>query len=1283
MRYDRLNVLTGWSVWIIATIVYLLTIEPTASFWDCGEFIASAYKLEVGHPPGAPLFMLLARFLMIFATPETAAIAANSLSALSSSFTILFLFWSITHLARRFTGGFTKEPSSSERLAVLGSGIVGALAYTFSDSFWFSATEGEVYALSSLFTAAVFWAILKWEKNADEPSSTRWIILIAYLMGLSIGVHLLNLLAIPAMALVYYFRKYEFSIKGLVITGVFSIALLGLIQVGVIQGVIQLAGSFEQYFVNVMGLPFNSGIFTYLILLVALLSALVWYSRKQGWWAVNTFVLSIAMVLIGYSSFTTIVVRSSANPPMDENDPENFFQLLKYLNREQYGDRPLATGQYWGSPLDIEDSYHDGGATWVKSFSVKEQRGARDVRVKSFKSESSAISFLENSKNDRYRIVEEYINSGEKKGTVSNYDSDFTMKFPRMYSSESRHIKEYRRWSNYKGYNEGQSFTSPLMDGELSRQGFIMHLQQDVFGGTLSKAELTRTLKRLFSEYGLPWDGTFEIRSKSEVLVRDPGTGGMRLAPLDDPRAVDALSEMIVANLEQGLDRGKEYVKRLNQEKKYYESMAGRAKDYTQQQQALAGLNGVLEKLQPTSGENLRYFVDYQIGWMYLRYFMWNFAGKQNDTQGHGDFQNGNWLSGVDAIDELRIGSRDTLTQEMSENKGLNKFYYLPLLLGLIGLIFQIVRDPRGASIVGILFFMTGLAIVVYLNQTPMQPRERDYAYVGSFYAFAMWIGLSVFALFEAARRSEVMTHIKGFGLPLGAGVIFYVLETVSGMPNYLSLSILLMTFAAACFYAIAHVSRMLGLNENARAITIVVVTLFVPILMASEGWDDHSRAHRTTGVAFAKNYLASLAPNAILFTNGDNDTFPLWYAQEVEGFRTDVRVCNLSLLNTDWYIDQMRRRAYESAPLPIKMSEEQYRQGTRDIVLLQPSKTNEYFDLKDAMTLALDEDNVKSFGSKKYAQFPSSSFSIPVDSASVVEMGIVSKENAGSIVDAVEWTIVDGQGNIPQYVLKNQLAVLSMLANNNWERPVYFAVTTGGDAYIGLQDYFRLEGLAYRLVPIKYGKNSNPNVIGGIETDLMYENVMDKWFWGGMDDLEHGIYMDENNRRMVTNVRLQMANLADALIEEQDPRRALEILNELLIGTPKENVPYTRVLMPVVEAYSQLASSDSLLSPNTISLTTEEHESALEQAHSLLEDLFAQQEEVIDYALSLSPNYYSAMTSEIDLAMQVNDRLVRVFKYYHPNDPLVDELDARLGEMEESVDKYERRIVELGFIEF
>lgn len=1283
MRYDRLNIITGWTVWAVATIVYMLTVEPTASFWDCGEFIASAYKLEVGHPPGAPLFMLLARGLMVFATPEWAAFAANSLSALSSSFTILFLFWSITHLARRFSGGFTKEPTSAERWAILGSGAVGALAYTFSDSFWFSATEGEVYALSSLFTAAVFWAILKWENEADEPGATRWIILIAYLMGLSIGVHLLNLLAIPAMALVYYFRKYEFSWKGLVITGVASIALLGFIQIGLIQGVIKLAGDFERFFVNSMGLPFNSGIFAYLILLIALIAALVMYSRKRGWWALNTFVLSIAMVLIGYSSFTTIVVRSSANPPMDENDPENFFQLLKYLNREQYGDRPLLTGPYWDSPMDIEKQYSDGGATWVKSFSVKQQKGTRDVRIKSFKREVTALNFLSESKNDRYRIVEEYINTGEKKGTVSNYDADYTMLFPRMYSSDSRHVKEYRIWSNYKGYNEASRFTSPLVDGQMSQSGFMLHLQKDILSGTLSEAVLGRTLKRLFADYGQRWDGEFEIRSKNEILVRDPQTGGMRLAPLDDPRAVDALTQMITDRLAQGLDRGKGFVKRLNQEKRYYEATAARAKDYTEQQQALASLDKVYDKLQPTLGENLRYFMDYQVGWMYLRYFMWNFAGKQNDTQGHGDFQSGNWLSGVDAIDALRIGSRDTLTQEMAENRGLNKFYFLPFLLGLIGLIFQISRDPRGAGTVGLLFFMTGLAIVVYLNQTPMQPRERDYAYVGSFYAFAMWIGISVFALFDAARRSDWMSHLRGFGFPLGVGVLFYLLEHLGGTPHSLSLSILFMTLAGALLYGIAHASRFMGLNENSRALTLGGIILLVPILMASEGWDDHNRSHRTTGVDFAKNYLESLAPNAILFTNGDNDTFPLWYAQEVEGIRTDVRVCNLSLLNTDWYIDQMKRRAYESAPLPIKMSEEQYRQGTRDIVLLEPPSSPGFVDLKEALRTALDDDIQKNYGEKRYPYFPTNKFSLPVDSARVVALGIVNADEASTIVDALEWTVLDGQGEPLQYILKNQLAVLSMLANNDWERPVYFAVTTGGDSYIGLQDYFRLEGLAYRLVPIKYGENPNPNLIGGIESDVMYENVMENWSWGGMDDLEHGIYMDENNRRMVTNVRLQMANLADALIDVNDPQRALEVLDKLLRVTPQENVPYTRVLMPVVEAYAELASADSLLSPNANSLDDTQRKASLDKAQELLQALFKQQEELIEFALSLDAEYFTAMTSEIDLALQVNDRLIRVYKYYHPEDPIVDQLDARLGLMETQIENYEKSIVELGFMEF
>ena len=1281
MSFKRLNILTGWSVWLIATVVYLLTVEPTSSFWDCGEFIASAYKLEVGHPPGAPLFMLLARSFMVFASPETAALAANMLSAFSSSFTILFLFWSITHLARRFYGGFTNKPSQSESIAILGAGTIGALAYTFSDSFWFSATEGEVYALSSLFTAAVFWAILKWETVADESGSSRWLILIAYLMGLSIGVHLLNLLAIPAIALVYFFKKYEYSHQGLALTVAISIVLLGLIQIGVIQGIIQFAAKFELFFVNSMGFPFNTGIVSYLILLLALIAGVVYYSRQKGWWAVNTLALSVAMILIGYSSFTTIVVRSSANPPMDENDPENFFQLLKYLNREQYGDRPLAMGQYWDTPLNLEKQYKDGSATWVKSYSIKEQRGARDKRIKSFKSELAALNYIKEQANEKFRIVEEYVNSGEKKGSVPNYDSKYTMYFPRMYSSDSRHVKEYRRWSNYKGMNEYLKYTSPLVDGEMTKLQFIMHIDNDVLSGNLTKPELERTLKRLFNSYGQRMGDDYQVRSATEIVVRDPNSGSMKLAPLTDARSKEALTDLIVSQLESGLDYGKPYVKRLNSQKRYYEHMAGNAKDYQSQQSALAGLDNTLEKLQPSMGENLRYFSDFQMGWMYFRYFMWNFSGKQNDIQGHGGFLNGNWLSGIDPIDELRLGNRSELTQEMKDNKGLNKFFYLPLILGLIGLVFQTIRDPRGAGIVGLLFIMTGIAIVVYLNQTPMQPRERDYAYVGSFYAFAMWIGLSVIALFDVARKSNLINLGKGFALLVGAGLIFFIIETASGTPNYLSLSILFMTLVAAVLYAIAYGLKEAKLDENLRSFTIVGLLLLVPFLMAFEGWDDHTRAHRTTGVDFAKNYLNSLAPNAIIFTNGDNDTFPLWYAQEVEGVRTDVRVCNLSLLNTDWYIDQMRRKAYESEPLPIDMTEEQYRQGTRDVVLLRPS--SDYVNINDAFKIALDDNSVETFGTKKYPYFPSNKFSIPVDSEHVKTLGFMDEEEMSQIASEVKWTISDADGQPLQYVLKNQLAVLSILANNNWERPIYFAVTTGGDSYIGLQDYFRLEGLAYRLVPIKYPQNTNPNIIGGIETDLMYTNVMENWEWGGMDDLENGIYMDENNRRMVTNVRLQMSNLSEALIDENDPKRALDILDEVLRRTPQANVPFTRVLMPVAESYIKIANADTNLTSYADILSEEDRMRALDVAKELTEALFVQAEETITFSLSLTPEYYGAMEEDRQLSLQVCDRLQRVLKYYHPNDEYVDELKSRIDTIESNIENYQRMIVDLGSINF
>ena len=1289
MRFDRLNNVTGWAVWALATVVYFLTVEPTASFWDCGEFIASAYKLEVGHPPGAPFFMLLARFLMIPMSPESAAMAANGLSVLSSSFTILFLFWSITHLAKRLSG--QDQPEGGSAVAVLGAGVVGALAYTFSDSFWFSAVEGEVYALSSLFTALVFWAILKWENVADQPGSAKWIILIAYLMGLSIGVHLLNLLAIPAIALVYFYRNHEFSWKGLVLTGVVAVVLLGFVQEALIKGAVQLAGSFELFFVNDLGMPFNTGALVYLALLVGALVALIVLSHRKGWWAVNTLTLGMAMVLLGYSSFATIMIRSAANPPMDENDPENLFALLSYLSREQYGDRPLATGQFWDTPTALDKPYLDGEPAWVKSYSVMKKRGPVNRRVKSFKGEYAAEQFVEANQGEKYFIVEEYVDSGEKRGSKPNYNSDFTMLFPRMYSSTGTHIAEYKKWSNYKGFNSPTYYTSPLLDTPMTRPEFKAHVETQVLGARMDKPELERVLRRLFADYGQRFDTDFELQSKDVLLVRNPETGQMNSAPLSNPQMRTSLSGYIVDQLDRGLDYGKGYVQRLERSKRAQEDdlrrLTQRANQTRSQDdirralQAEGRLTNTLEELVPTQGENLRFFTDYQMGWMYFRYFFWNFIGKQNDVQGHGDFMDGNWLSGVNFIDAERLGSRDTLTQAMTENRGWNRFFYLPLILGLIGLAFQAFRDPKGASVVGLLFLMTGLAIVVYLNQTPLQPRERDYAYVGSFYAFAMWIGLGVMALFEAARRPEVKAHMQGLALPLVAGVVFFVMETLAGGSHALSFSVLFMGIVAAALYAISWALGKTSIGEPVRAGVVVALTAIVPLIMASEGWDDHSRARRRTGVDMAKNYLNSLAPNAIIFTNGDNDTFPLWYAQEVEGIRTDVRVCNLSLLNTDWYIDQMRRRAYESAPLPIMMDEEKYRQGTRDVVLVE--RKSQPVDLLEAMALTLDDANLQQFpGQKGYFSLPSNTFRIPVDSAAVVKSGLVSEEEVPYLVDAVEWTLSNGSGTTPSYITKNHYAALNMIANNQWERPIYFAVTTGPESYLGLQEHFRLEGLAYRLVPLKYPKNENPNILGSIGTDIMYENVMDKWVWGNMDDVEHGIYMDENNRRMVTNVRLQMSNLAETLLKEKDPVRALAVLDQLVKATPKENVPYSRVMMPVAESYLQLA-GDENVAPNTVGLSDEDRAHAWDMAQEVTNHFMRMQEEQVAYITSLDAEYYLAAERDLQFALQIGDRLVRVMKYFHADAPEAKALEGRLTEMEAVVETYERNLVDLGDYEF
>ncbi|MEO8733167.1 MAG: DUF2723 domain-containing protein, partial [Flavobacteriales bacterium] len=985
MNYKKLNNLTGWAVFVVAAFTYLSTIEPTASFWDCGEFIATAFKLEVGHPPGAPLFMLLARTVSAFVSIPHVPIAVNCLSAIASAFTILFLFWSITHMALKMATRIGDEALTTGKIiAILGSGLVGALAYAWSDSFWFSAVEGEVYGMSSFFTAIVFWAILKWESEADKPNDTRWLILIAYLMGLSIGVHLLNLLCIPAICFVYYFKRYTVTRKGVIYTSIISLVILGTIQALIIPGIVQLAGKFELFFVNGLGLPFNAGNLIYALIIIGLIVwGLIW-TQRRGRLVLNTILLGVTVILLGYSTFAMITVRSNADPPIDENNPENVFNLLSYLNREQYGDRPLMMGQFWGSPM--MDDRGDGEPVHTATYKV--MKGEQVVKL--IYDGWSADHYV--AEHPGLSLKDEYMITDARKETEPIYDPATTMMFPRMYSSQANHIPAYKQWSDFRGRS-----------------------------------------------------------------VRTVGRDGK-------PTIVQV----------------------------------------------------------PTQLENLKFFLNYQIDWMYWRYFLWNFAGRQNDIQGDGNITDGNWYSGIKAIDAQRLGNQDDLPPSMTSNKGMNKLFLLPMLLGLIGLIYQLTRDIRNWTIVMLLFLFTGLAIVVYLNQTPFQPRERDYAYVGSFYAFAFWIGLGVYALFDAARSITQKELLYGVGGTLGIGVLKYLAELASGDDHSISYCFFWFGILAGVALGLMYLLRTVR-NDKLSAVVATLIGIVVPVVMVRAEWNDHDRSHRYPARDLAADYLNSCAPNAILFTNGDNDTFPLWYAQEVEGIRTDVRVVNLSLLNTDWYIDEMRQKAYESEPVPIDIEPEKYRQGTRDVVALIPNdKVKGYLDLKRAIEFATDDRNLRQIfqHGMKDAYIPSQNFRIPADSAFCFgPQGMLSAKDTANFTGELRWTIDK------QYVLKNHFMMMDMLANNDWKRPMYFAVTTGPDSYLNLQDYFRLEGLTYRIVPVKSASH-NPNSFGSVNTDVMLDNVMNKFKWGGMDYAK-GVYLDENVLRMTTNLRLQIAALA------------------------------------------------------------------------------------------------------------------------------------------------------------
>jgi hypothetical protein len=979
-NYRRWNNLTGWFIFVCSTIVYLLTLEPTVSFWDCGEFILSAFKLQVGHPPGAPLFLMVGRVATLFAGGDgsKAAVMINILSALCSGFAIMFLFWTVTHLVRKvFLRG--KELESRQVPAIIGSGIIGALTYTFSDTFWFSAVEGELYAVSSLVTALVFWGMLKWEDEADESYSGRWIILIAYIMGLGLGIHRLNLLVIPVLVLVFYFKKYEVTTKGLIKAVIFAIVLLWLMVFVLIPGVPEVAGWVELFFVNVLGLPYNSGLLIYMIIIFAGLSFGIHYSLKNNRVILNFVLTSLLVVMIGYSSYAMIMIRSSARPPMNQNNPSDVFSLSYYINMKQYGSSPKFYGNYYSAPV---------------------------VGVK--------------------KVVAGYNKEGGKYKPYFHpeyeYSKQFETVFPRMYSSDPDHESAYKYWGKVTGHK-------------------------------------------------------YSVGSGSD-------------------------KETVVC---------------------------------------------------PTFGENLRYFFRYQVGFMYLRYFMWNFAGRQNDIQGNGNPIHGNWISGIKFIDEARLGNLEKLPDDLKKNPGNNKYYFLPLLLGIAGMLWQYNREKNGFWLVMAFFIMTGVAIIFYLNQYPNQPRERDYAYAGSFYAFAIWVGMGFMLVYEKLQK-------------------------------YLG-------------------------EKGSAAVTFVSLLAAVPVLMAAQNWDDHDRSGRYTARDIGENYLKSCAPNSILFTYGDNDSFPVWYAQEVENVRTDIRVANLSYIQAGWYIEMMRQKSYGSDPMPLSLAPDKYLEGVREQLPVN-NRVEKPVNLKEIVQFAGNDDSkykVDISGRGDYMNYlPANKFNIDVDTSEVLANGTVKDYYKNRIVSPMLWVYSD------QDVLKGDLAIMDLLSTNNWKRPVYYSTTVPSTQYKGLEKYFVQEGLAYRVVPVKIDQPEKGE-FGMIDPVVMYDNVMNKFTWGNAGDPK--VYLDENNRRMFSNFKRLFASLGKDLVIRGDTVKAIEVAHRGLEIVPVQNMPNDYFSIGIAEVLIMAGKR--------------------EEGEKLLKDILEYSKGYLEYALSISPGERYGLDYPTGVSMQ------------------------------------------------
>jgi len=1047
LSFKKWNLILGWFAFLIALITYSLTVEPTVSFWDAGEYILTASKLQVGHPPGAPLYQMLGAVFSVFAlNPDQIGLLMNMMSAVSSAFTILFMFWTIVLILEKILGE-GKTLKSGQQIAVLGSALVGSLAFTFTDSFWFNAVETEVYAMATLIMSIMFYLGLRWEKDMHKPRGNRWLILIAFVIGLSFGIHFMGLLTIPAIGLIYYFKNYkEITVKNFIIANVVSVAVLLFIFKLMFPNVLRYFSALELFFVNQIGLPFNSGSIIAGILLVAAFYYGLKYTRAKKLYDVNTGILCLLFILIGSSSWLMLPIRANANVVINENNPSSARELLAYYNLEQYPEThlfygPLFTDQYSG--LDENEPYVDDKPKYEKD-------------------ETSG----------KYIIVNDY------KRAKQNYNSEHAAVLPRMWSTEN--AENYMLFTGFLDFR-----IKPAYQGEPRLEQSILDFKNDVVKGRIDYEDYHNFLKQF---------GQF------------------------------------------------------------------------------------LDVEKPSFGDNLAFMFEYQLGYMYWRYFMWNFVGRQDDIQGRLD-QHGNWISGIQFIDELHLGqSQDNLPSDVKNNKARNTYYFLPFILGLIGLFYLFNKDKKLFWVMLVFFLFTGLAIQVYTNVRPFEPRERDYSVVGSFYVFAIWIGFGVYAIFDMLKK-----HLSGKIL--------------------------------------------------APIVTVVCLAL-VPLIMATQNWDDHDRSGKYTALTMAKKYLDSCDENGILFSIGDNDTFALWYAQEIEKYRTDVRVVNTSLFQTDWYIDQMKRQAYESEPIPSALTHDKYKHGTRDYIMKR-LRTQDTLSISEFMSFITSDnpktklkymmqqegDDVSSYPSQLINSnyFPAEHVRVPVDKNEVLKNGIVKAKDSALIEDNLYITIDDSA------IYKNRLLMLDIVANNNWQRPIYF---TGGafgdDDYIWLKDYLQLNGMVYKLVPIKTPvSRANPYDMGRIDTDFMYNKVVN-WDWGNSGG---DIYHDPETRKNSITYRGNLARLIEALLNENKLDKAEEIADIAMENMPVDKYGFYTLLEPYISTYYEVDNK--------------------EKARQLFKEVAAKYQEYLKYYGNLTIEKQEDNFTEILTNIERYKALVDVLKGY------------------------------------